>query len=451
MISLVSSSINLCRLFSSFPFQKPLMCHCGHIARLYKSVIPKTACQGLLQMQLLDFPGGADVFELAARFCYCHGRMAITPFNVSKLRCAGEYLEMTENYREGNLIAITEMFLKDMMFWDWDDILNAFKECQDVFFLAEKTHVVERCVEALTIKIISTLSDYSPFSSSPDSVPYGVSRCNTWKRSSKHVSKTWWFSDLSILPISLMERVLKGLQMRNVDNKMLARFLLHYLRFSLPILSYSRVSVRKKSNQNEETLHDYRAKMQQQVLEKVVALLTSLERTSASCKSLFSLLRVSIALNASKLCGKQLERMIGSQLNTAILDNILIPSEPPRCSSLYDVDLVLRLVGYFLKERQTLPSTSVSESQITVTCSTKSSSPLQSPLTKVGRLMDKYIAEVAPDANLKPHKFQALTQSLPNCARPTHDGLYLAVDIYLEVCTKVIVVNFLDFLYLSDV
>ena len=51
--------------------------------------------------------------------------------------------------------------------------------------------------------------------------------------------------------------------------------------------------------------------------------------------------------------------------------------------------------------------------------------------------MDNYLAEIAPDANLKLNKFIAIADTLPAHARAIHDGLYLAIDIYLKVRTYI--------------
>lgn len=152
--------------------------------------------------------------------------------------------------------------------------------------------------------------------------------------------------------------------------------------------------------------------------------------------------------------------MIGRQLDKATLDNILIPALPPRSSSLYDVDLVLRLVDSFLQDKAEalLPASQFTRSRSTASFSARTDSrlsslsrtssrmlrpgaisrdismPVQSALTKVGELMDKYLAEIAADIHLKPSKFLALAESLPDYARRSDDGLYRAVDIYLEVC-----------------
>lgn len=53
-------------------------------------------------------------------------------------------------------------------------------------------------------------------------------------------------------------------------------------------------------------------------------------------------------------------------------------------------------------------------------------------LVSVSRLMDKYLAEVAKDPELSLSSFINLSQSVPDLARPVHDGLYKAIDIYLK-------------------
>lgn len=45
---------------------------------------------------LSDIPGGADTFELVARFFY-GGKFELTPYNVAALRCAADYLEMSDS------------------------------------------------------------------------------------------------------------------------------------------------------------------------------------------------------------------------------------------------------------------------------------------------------------------------------------------------------------------
>ncbi|PQM39066.1 hypothetical protein Pyn_17990 [Prunus yedoensis var. nudiflora] len=50
----------------------------------------------------------------------------------------------------------------------------------------------------------------------------------------------------------------------------------------------------------------------------------------------------------------------------------------------------------------------------------------------VGKLIDKFLSEIASDVNLKPDRFYNLAISLPEQARLFDDDLYRAVDLYLK-------------------
>ena len=75
-------------------------------------------------IDLSDIPGGEKAFELAARFCY-GVKFELTSSNVVHLRCIAEYLEMTEDIAEGNLIAQTENFLTQTVLKSWKDSIKA--------------------------------------------------------------------------------------------------------------------------------------------------------------------------------------------------------------------------------------------------------------------------------------------------------------------------------------
>ncbi|XP_022851095.1 BTB/POZ domain-containing protein NPY1-like [Olea europaea var. sylvestris] len=50
----------------------------------------------------------------------------------------------------------------------------------------------------------------------------------------------------------------------------------------------------------------------------------------------------------------------------------------------------------------------------------------------VGKVVDGYLAEIARDINLSVSSFIELSQSIPESARPIHDGIYGAIDVYLK-------------------
>ncbi|KAJ7541602.1 hypothetical protein O6H91_10G066900 [Diphasiastrum complanatum] len=404
----------------------------GLICKMLKILTHRQPIRGdLVRIKLNDFPGGPEIFDLAVKFCCGGSGDHLAATNIVRMRCAAEYLEMTEQYCKQNLIKETEEALGDMMFWDWQTILDIYKSCEAVLPLAEKTRIVQRCADSLAWRVHSSLPDQS--SSASSSTGAAEPRFSTASSLSGSFAHSWWFGDISKLSIYLMERVVKALIASNADNKTLARFLLYYLHHSLPMLGYTSVASKRKNDSNEDILHTYTLNVQREVLESVVCLLSSLVARSAPYRSLFTLLRIAGVLDASKSCKSRIERMIGAQLDMATLDHLMITVHPTSCSSLYDVDLVLRFVQYFLQDQDSVPHMKPERMKmVRQHHATYFHSAVQSPLTKVGHLMDKYLAEIAPDVNLKPIKFQELAEALTDSARRTHDGLYRAVDIYLE-------------------
>lgn len=411
--------------------KKTLLSFSGRLIKLFNKAAAAGGGQAgrvkSYKVILHDLPGGAKAFELVGRFCY-NGidSIEITSTNICKLRCVAEYLEMTEDIQEGNLVRRTEDFLKGLTFWSWRELINALKDCEAMVLTADATGIIQRCIDIL-IERMNANCDTSPASSSPDSIGIRYS-CDTRSSESSKTKTGWWFEDLSSLSMYLMERIVKTMIAHKMDNWVISKFLSHYLKSALPMLGYSSISPKKKCGRDEQIMHRYTQKVQREVLETVVCLLHSLERAAVTCRSLFGILRVATVLNASKLCRKQLDNMIGSQLDNATLDNILIPA-PQGMGCLYDVALVLRYVQIFLMDQAMI---SVPELP-TGTAEPTSGICYQSRLKRVGSLMDKYITEVAPDVNLKPSKFQLLLESLPDDARDSCDVLYRALDMYLEV------------------
>ncbi|GLT54055.1 hypothetical protein SLA2020_272870 [Shorea laevis] len=93
-------------------------------------------------INLPDIPGGAKTFELVAKFCY-GVKLELTSSNVVYLRCAAEHLEMKEEYGEGNLIALTETFLNQVVLRSWKDSLKALQTCDDVLPYAEELNITK--------------------------------------------------------------------------------------------------------------------------------------------------------------------------------------------------------------------------------------------------------------------------------------------------------------------
>ena len=73
----------------------------------------------------------------------------IDPFNVAVLRCAAEFLEMTEEYCISNLCERFDLFLNQVVLQSWDDTLIVLQKCQMLLPWSEELLIVSRCIESL--------------------------------------------------------------------------------------------------------------------------------------------------------------------------------------------------------------------------------------------------------------------------------------------------------------
>ncbi|CAL9066891.1 BTB/POZ domain-containing protein At3g22104-like isoform X1 [Musa acuminata AAA Group] len=339
-----------------------------------------------------NFPGSVRGFELMARFCYNNGRIQITPSDACLLHCVADYMEMTEDASSfPSLIKLTEVYLLGIPCWSWSEIMSALRQCQDFLPSAISSGILDRIIDSVAGRITTAgVGDTTPSGSSPESSAFRFS-CDTRSSISTRsgIHRAWWFEDLALLNTDMIQQVIASMVLQKVDNVMISRFLFYYLKCG----AHGSPSEKRKAT------------------ETAIDLLHSLDRSCVSCKGLFNILRVASSLRLSKSCHGRLENMIGSQIDQTTLDGLLIPA-PIGIGSLYDVSLVLRFLKSFLA--------SVGQASMT-------------RMKRVGCLIDSYLAEVAPDPSLEPSKFAALITILPDAARDSHDAIYRAVDLYLEV------------------
>lgn len=393
---------------SSFILQKIISKYCGRVKKILNH--QKRRCHVKnLEIRINDFPGGPDGFELVSRFCYNKGKIPITVANVPLLHCCAIYLGMTEEVFTNNLLQQTETFLKGIYYWKWKDILVSLMSCELLYTYADCYGLLEKIICALLAKIAQD-SDTNLFTSSSSSSPYSSPDSNSVKRFSSSTkttpekikstlaSKAWWFDDLASLPPKIIEKLFQCIGAYKTDNNnlILTRFLLHYLK------TVTQTRVVNCSNSSE-----YAA-----LAETAVYGVILVGKKIFSCRGLFWVLRIVSGFGLSRDCRTELEKLIGGMLEQATLDDLLVSGHD--MGVYYDVNLVTRLVRLFVHVNG---SDGVS---------------LQK-LKRVGRLIDKYLREISPDHNLKISKFLGVAECLPDSARDCFDGVYRAIDIYIEV------------------
>ncbi|KAH6826442.1 Phototropic-responsive NPH3 family protein [Perilla frutescens var. hirtella] len=334
-------------------------------------------------MKLVSLPGGAESFELAAKFCYGIN-FEITTATVAQLCCVSDYLEMTEEYSKNNLGSRAEEYLNGVL----------------PKLVWSKLHM-----------------------------SYIFSRLEYSSSGRLHMSKQpkcegdWWIEDISVLRVDLYQRVITAIKCRGVRPESIGASLVNYAEKE-PI---KKSGLWNQPNQAAVNPVSGASSNERLVVETIISLLP-VEKFVVPVTFLFGMLRSAVMLDCSVSSRLDLERRIGSQLDIATLDDLLIPSFRHAGDILFDVETVHRILINFSQmddSDEEMDEESVFESD-------SPTSPSQTALFKVSKLVDNYLAEIAPDANLKLNVFVAIAETLPEHARTAHDGLYRAIDIYLK-------------------
>ncbi|KAL0310103.1 UNVERIFIED_CONTAM: BTB/POZ domain-containing protein [Sesamum radiatum] len=385
----------------------PLVARNGKIRKLVADA--KNA--SLSKLELPNFPGGPEAFELAAKFCYGFN-FEITTTNVAPLRCAADYLEMTEDYREENLVQRTETYLTQVVCQSLDKSVEVLSACESLLPLADEIGIPDTCISAIARNACR------------EQLASGLSRldCDSGSLELKDRCLEWWVEDLSVLGINFYHRVISAMGQSGVRTDSIVASLMHYAQTSLKGIGKPQIWNPARANPS------IGENGQKAIVESLVTLLPTEKSSSIPLNFLFGMTRVGIMVDATLACRLELERRIAYRLEMALLDDLLIPSLQTG-DSLFDVDTIHRILVHFLQRIEE------EEEEENEECGYESEgmgSPSHGCLLKVGRLVDAYLAEIAPDPYLSLPKFIALIEVLPDYGRVIDDGLYRAIDIYLK-------------------
>ncbi|XP_051147060.1 root phototropism protein 3 [Andrographis paniculata] len=422
------------------------------------------------KIALDDLPGGPDAFELASKFCYGIP-VDLTATNISGLRCAAEYLEMTEDLEEGNLIFKTEAFLSYVVLSSWRDSIVVLKSCEKLSPWAENLQIVRRCSESIAWKACANPKGIRWHYTGRPARSVSSPKWNEMKDSSPSrnspVPPDWWFEDVSILRIDHFVRVITAIKVKGMRYELIGAAITHYATKWLPGVVTKEMPGSGAVDDGSNSINSHcsgssgggggwkgglhmivvgtkedapslvQAKDQRMIVESLISIIPP-QKDSVSCCFLLRLLRMANMLKVAPALVTELEKRVGMQLEQATLPDLLIPSYN-KIESLYDVDLVQRLLEHFLVQEQSESSSpsrqSLSDAKIydaiqRGTGTATGANP--NAKMRVARLIDSYLTEVSRDRNLSMTKFQVLAEALPESARISDDGLYRAVDSYLK-------------------
>lgn len=214
--------------------QFPLVSKCGYIRKL----VSESTDADLSELEIPDIPGGAEAFELAAKFCYGIN-FEIGTENIAMLRCVAEYLEMTEEYAVGNLVGRTEAYLNEVALKSLAGSVSILHSSESFLSMAEKVKLVSRCIDNIAY-IACKDNQFSALGRADNGL-------NTSVILQPKTMVDWWAEDLTVLRIDVFQRVLMAMMARGFKQYALGPILMLYVQKSLRGLVRSRFSALKKS------------------------------------------------------------------------------------------------------------------------------------------------------------------------------------------------------------
>ncbi|KAG6770820.1 hypothetical protein POTOM_026518 [Populus tomentosa] len=367
------------------------------------------------EIDMVDFPGGPKAFEICAKFCY---GMIVTlnAYNVVTARCAAEYLEMTEDVDRGNLIFKIEVFLNSSIFHSWKDSIIVLQTTKSLLPWSEDLKIVGSCIDSIASKTsvdpasITWSYTYNRKLSVPDKI---VEEGMNFRDKIDSVPKDWWVEDICELDIDLYKRVMITVKSKGrMDGQVIGEALKTY-------------AVRWLPDSFDDSVSDARTWRYRYLVENLICLLPPDKAAGCLCSFLLKLLKFAILVGIDDSAREYLVKRISLKLHEASVKDLLILARPPQ-NTLYDVELIQCIVSRSLMHGKYSQDTKHEENGDFIL------GHEHETLMNVGKLIDGYLAEIAYDPNLTISSFVDLSRSIPEFARPIHDGLYKAIDIYLK-------------------
>lgn len=184
-------------------------------SRRFRKLFGRTETRKM-KVILHDFPGGAQGFELIARFCYNNGRIHFNPHNILLFNCVAHFMEMDEVILEGISV------------WSWSELLEALKQCQELFSSRMADKIVDNLVQQLSSSSIATSSS----SSEGSCFRLSIDSRKTDLLSDSSTPIIGWFEDLVFLSVDWIEVIVKKMLSMKFSHFVICRYA--YLQYHLP-------------------------------------------------------------------------------------------------------------------------------------------------------------------------------------------------------------------------
>ncbi|XP_071709642.1 BTB/POZ domain-containing protein At5g47800 isoform X2 [Rutidosis leptorrhynchoides] len=381
----------------------PLLQKCGLLQQLCSEKEDTTS----VTMEFDDFPGGADAFELCAKFCYGI-KIDLSAHNFMPAICAARFMRMTESFAKGNFISKLDVFFNSCILEGWKDSVVTLQTTERFFEWSDNIGIIRRCIDSVVAKILTQ----------PSKVRWSYTYTRPGYEQKKHhksAPKDWWTEDVADLNIDLFRCIINTVKSTNMLPPQLIGEALHvYARRWLPDVTKNNMPHPETSTASQTTQE--RSVDQKSQLEMIVSLIPE-DKGSVSVGFLLRLLSTAKLLKASEVLIAQLINKCSVQLEEATINDLLLPSHDSSDHHMYDIELVQIVVEGFID--QCRKSYSRDESSLDV-------------IRKVAKLVDAFLQVVSSDVNMPVQKVVSLANVLPEFARPEHDKLYKAISIYLN-------------------
>lgn len=304
--------MSLVILFFSLSLQQfPLISKCGYISNI--ELQPSSSGNGY-HLKLENFPGGAETFETILKFCYGL-RLDLNPHNAAALRCASEYLDMTEEFQDGNLISKTDGFITFVVLASWRDTLTVLISCTSLSPWAENLQIVRRCCDLLAWKACNDSHD----------VPEDVEN-----------NERSLYNGIANLQLDHFMRVVTTINARRGKPEIIGRLIMKYAENWLPLIDDDMEGIRGYGSGNNELQFSVErgrteesslgCQEQKRIIESLVSVLPTQPEAVVPCQFLLRLLKTAIVYSASPALVSDLEKRVGMTLEDANVCDLLIPN-----------------------------------------------------------------------------------------------------------------------------
>ncbi|KAK4484300.1 hypothetical protein RD792_006877 [Penstemon davidsonii] len=337
-----------------------------------------------------NFPGGVETFEIIALFIYGSSSTLLSPYNVAALRCAAEFLQITEEY---NLCERFDIYLNQVVLQSWDNTLIVLQKCQTLLPLAEKLLIVSRCIETLAFMACMEILDPERRRVDHPAVVTLDASC-TWRADMIIGQLEYlWIKDLIALPLPFFKRIVGSLRRHGMKEKYVSPI----------IIFYADKWVLGSSNEEDDDILG--------LVQGIIDLLPMGISKGIPVGFYLCLLSKSLELglrnNDSNM--EKLKNQIASLLHLARIEDLLLPKEG----------------GAQLSVMENIFTTYFDHHP-------DNNTPNLANIYNVAQLWDVYLNQIAFDSELSCKRFIILIEKVPISSRQTHDHLYRALNTFFR-------------------